>query len=58
MKGSLKNGLLAPIKNFATVPSYLTTKCRSKKGCTKNCGCKRTFEKCPEYCNCTNCENK
>ena len=52
----IENGLLVPTKNFATVPSYLTTKCRCKKGCTKNCGFKRTFKKCTEYCNCTNCE--
>ena len=42
----IENGLLVPTISFATVPSYLTTKCRCKKGCTKNFGCKRTFEKC------------
>ena len=35
----IENELLVPTKHFATVPSYLTTKCRFKKGCTKNCGC-------------------
>ena len=53
----IENGLLVPTKNFTTIPSYLTTKCCCKKECTKNCGCKRTFEKCTEYCDCTNCEN-
>ena len=37
---------------------YLTTKWHCKKGCTRNCGCKRALEKCTEYCNCTNCENR
>ena len=54
----IENGLLVPTKNFATLLSYLTTKCRCKKGCRKNCGCKRTFKKCIEYYNCTNCESK
>ena len=53
----INNGLLAPTKNFATIPSYLTTKCCCKKGCTKNWGCNRTFEKCTEYCDSTNCKN-
>ena len=31
----IENGLLVPTKNFATVPSYLTTKCCCKKGLYK-----------------------
>ena len=54
----IENWLLFLTKNFATLPSYLTTKCRCKKGCRKNCGCKRTFKKYTEYYNCRNCESE
>ena len=39
----MENGLVVPTKNFA-IPSDITTKCRCKKGSTKNCRCRRTFD--------------
>ena len=53
----IENGLLVPTKSFTTISSDLTTKCRYKKWCTENCGCKRTFTKCTKYWTCTNCKN-
>ena len=53
----MQNGLLVPAKNFTTMPSHFTTKCHCKKGCARDCGCKRKLEKCTKYCGCVNCEN-
>ena len=39
----IENELLLPTKNFA-MPSDHTTKCRCKKGCAKNCWCRKAFD--------------
>ena len=53
----IENEPLAPAKNFCTVLSDFTSKCRCKKRRTKNRGYKRSSEKCRGYCDSANCKN-
>lgn len=50
---SWDTGLVMPIGASAPLQS-----CGCKKGCVKNCQCRKLNRPCTSNCNCRNCENK